>query len=174
MAYLVDEAKHPSTFVTEPIPQAVLDAFDPRRLYRPIGGDRWPTNKWTVCKERNVAFVGGGTNGNAAADEGVPVTSWCTLLVDGFPVGVVFKDGFELLDGKDPKTGTRFHLDKMVDVYLYLPAEVYGRKEEIVALLEEARYVNVRGPKLPWVRGVVVELTEALLDTEYRSARHAL
>ena len=63
------------------------------------------------------------------------MTSWCTLLVDGFPVGVVFKDGFELLDGKDPKTGTRFHLDKMVDVYLYLPAEVYGRKEEIVELV---------------------------------------
>ena len=174
MAYLVDDIKQPTAFVEEEISQAFRDTFDPALLYTPLGGRRWPADRWVIDHGRKVALIGGGTNGNAAADEGVPVTCWDTLLVAGKPVGLVFNDRLEGLDGRDPKTGRVYELIRLYNVHLYLPPELYGRKDEIVALAEEAYYVRRRGPKRVWVRGVVIEVAEAHLETEYRSSRHVL
>lgn len=176
MTYLVAEAQSPSKFVSETIPQAERDAFDfsKHHLYTPLGGARWPTDEWVVDKERQVAWVPGGTNGNYAADEGIDATIWCTLLVEGQSVGVIFKYGAELLDGKDAATGRQFIVKKLLETYLYIPASLYPRKDEIVRLLEEAYFVFARGPYRPWVRGVEVELIEARLDSEYGKAVHGI
>jgi hypothetical protein len=48
---------------------------------------------------------------------------------------------------------------------LYLPASLDGRKDEVVAFLEEACFVEADGPVLPWFRGFRRELTEALLNS---------
>lgn len=174
MAYLVDEVKQPTAFVEEEIPQAFRDTFDPALLYTPLGGRRWPADIWVIDKMRDVAFVAGGTNSKAASDERVPVTYWYTLLVEGKPVGLVFKRRLETVEGHDPKTGRVYELIKLFETHLYLPAELYGRKDEIVALAEEAEYAASYGPRRVWVRGVVIEVAEAHLETEYRSARHVL
>lgn len=176
MTYLASEAKSPSTFVSEKIPQAEKDAFDfsKHRLYTPLGGARWPTDEWVVDKARRIAFVLGGTNGNYAADEGMPSTIWSTLLLEGQSVGVIFKFGAKFLDGKDPGTGSRHVIEKLVDTYLYLPASLYARRDEIVGLLEEAYFVAVDGPSLAWVKGAEVELTATRLDTEYPGAMHGI
>lgn len=172
MAYLVDDIKQPTAFVEEEIPQAFMDTFDPARLY---GGRCWPGDRWVIDRGRNVALIPGRTNSKAASDEGVPVTYWYTLLVEGKPVGLVYNRHLELLDeGADPKTGREYELIKLRNTHLYLPAELYGRKDEIVALAEEAEYAISRGPKRVWVRGVVIEVAEAHLDTEYRSSRHVI
>ncbi|GLS15912.1 hypothetical protein [Hydrogenophaga electricum] len=174
MAYLVDEIKQPTAFVEEEIPQSFKDSFDPGLLYTPLGGRRWPDDRWVIDHARNVALIGGGTNSKAASDEGVTVTIWDTLLVQGKPVGLLYSRRLELLEGKDPRTGREYELQRLFNAHLYLPAELYGRKDEIVALAEEANYVFSRGPVRAWVRGVVIELAEAHLDTEYRSSRHAV
>lgn len=174
MAYLVDDIRQPTAFVEEEIPQSFKDSFDPTRLYTPLGFRRWPDDRWVIDHARKVALIGGGTNSKAASDEGVPVTCWMTLLVDGMPVGFVFNDGVELLGETDPGTGRRYVIDKLINVHLYLPAELYGRKDEIVGLAEEAYYAYNHGPRRAWIRGVVIEVTEARLETEYRSARHVL
>lgn len=174
MAYLVDDIKQPTTFVEEEIPQVFKDSFDPALLYTPLGGRRWPADRWVIDHGRNVALIGGETNSKAASDEGVPVTYWYTLLMRGQPVGLVFNRRDELLDGCDTKTGHAYERKILSNAHLYLPSELYGRKDEIVALAEEAYYVARRGPKRVWVRGVVMEVAEAHLATEYRSSRHVL
>ncbi|GLS15914.1 hypothetical protein [Hydrogenophaga electricum] len=174
MAYLVDDIRQPTAFVEEEIPQSFKDSFDPTRLYTPLGFRRWPDDRWVIDHARKVALIGGGTNSKAASDEGGPVTCWDTLLLEGRPVGLVFHHCLEAVDGRDPKTGRVYELIRLYDVHLYLPAEFYGRKDEIVSLAEEAYYVRRRGPKRVWVRGVVIQVAEAHLETEYRSSRHAL
>ncbi|AOW13442.1 hypothetical protein LPB72_10475 [Hydrogenophaga crassostreae] len=176
MTYLVAEAKTPSNFVSEKIPQAERDAFDfsRHRLYTPLGGARWPTDRWVVDKERRVALVGGGTNGNYAADEDIATTFWETLLVEGLSVGVIYKRAADLLEGKDPVTGRRHVIKNLSDTYLYLPAALYARKDEVIALLEEAYFVDAGGPQRPWIRGAKVDLTAARLDTEYGHSKHGV
>lgn len=174
MAYLVDENPTPSNFVTEDIPEAFKASFDPRRLYTPLGLGRWPDDQWTVDHIRNVALVTGGTNGNAASDAGVPTNYWMTLLVQGQPVGMVFNDDSILIPGRDARTGREYELLKLRNTHLYFPRELYGRKEEISRLIEEAYYVLNGGRRLEWVRGVEIEVAESHLDIDYRNSRHVL
>jgi hypothetical protein len=173
MAYLVDQVRQPTSFVNEPIPETFKASFDLHKLYTPLGSNPWPT-RWTHDPQRQVALVAGGTDGRAAAEADVPTTFWKTLIVEGLPVGMVYKDGASILEEKDPTSGRSHVIDKLVDAHIYLPAQLYGRKEEIIALAEEAYYAYSDGPALPWIRGVVIEVAQYHLDTEYRSARHGV
>ncbi len=172
MAYMVDEAKGPSSFVKEPIPEEFMASYSPRSLFTPLLEERWPTDEWVIDKARKVAFIECGTNGNFAADEGIKPTCWSTLLVDGEPVGLVYRYAIDYLDDQDPETGSYFEIKKLRQLHVYLPAALYGRKEEIVGLVEEAMYVECDGPELPWVRGVVAEVEGYHLGSEYGRVKH--
>jgi len=172
MAYLVDEAKAPTAFVKEPIPQEFMASYSPRSLFTPVPTDRWPTDEWVIDKARKVALIGCGTNGNYAADEGIESTAWATLLVDDLPVGLMYRYDIDYLDDQDPKTGAYFEIKRLKQLHVYLPAALYGRKEEIVGLMEEAMYVKSDGPELPWVRGVAAEVEGYHLGSEYGRVKH--
>jgi len=172
MAYMLDEAKGPSGFVKEPIPQEFMASYSPRSLFTPLPTDRWPTDEWVVDKARKVALVAGGTNGNFAADEGIPSTQWWTLFVDGLPVCLMFHFSIEYIDGSDPVTNSRHSIEKLKRLHVYLPPALFGRKEEVVALAEEAMYVEARGLFRSWIRGVVAEVEGCHLGSEYGKVKH--
>jgi len=172
MAYMVDEVKGPSGFVKEPIPEAFMASYSPRSLFTPLLEERWPTDEWVIDKTRKVALIGCGTNARFAADEGIESTSWATLLVDGEPVGLMYRYDIDYLDEQDPETGSYFAIPKLKQLHVYLPAALYGRKEEIVGFVEEAMYVKSRGPFRRWIRGVVAEVEGFHLNTEHGKVKH--
>ncbi|GAA6140867.1 hypothetical protein [Hydrogenophaga sp. 5NK40-0174] len=174
MTYLVDQAKAPSNFVVEDVPPGVKDNWDFEKapLYSPLHLNRWPLGPWTIDKQRQVALAGGETDARAAGEANTEVTHWTTFLMEGQSVGIVHQTGVEMLEGADERTGSQNRIELLTNVYLYLPPTLYPRKDEIIAMIEEAHYVRDDGPNLPWVKGVRLELKDARLDTEYWRAKH--
>lgn len=140
-------------FVTEKIPQSFLDSFDPSRLYAPYTWSRWKNDTWTYDKERDVAWISITTDSNVAADEQRPARTWYTMILEGHVVGVLAEDGRIHHEGFDPKYHRRYATVTLEHANFLIPAALRGREREIVKLAEEALYISIDGPDLPWIKG---------------------
>ncbi len=142
-------------FVKEKIPQEFLDSFDMSKLFVPYGKG-WPIHTWTADHERRVAWIPITTDSNVAADEGRPIQSWYTMLLEGHVIGVLAEDGGEVLPGKDPQYQRNYEVTTLENASFLIPGSLKGRESEIVQLAEEALYVAIDGPQLPWIKGTKI------------------
>lgn len=143
-------------FVKEKIPQEFLDSFDPARLFAPYTLSKWRTDTWTVDHERRAAWIPVITDSRAAAEEDRPVQTWYTMLLEGQVIGVLAEDGGEELPGKDPQYQRNYEITTLENASFLIPDSLKGRESEIVRLAEEALYVDIDGPELPWIKGTKI------------------
>lgn len=132
-------------FVKEKIPQEFLDSFDMSKLFVPYGKG-WPIHTWTANHERRVAWIPITTDSNVAADEGRPIQSWYTMLLEGHVIGVLAEDGGEVLPGHDPKFNRPNELVTLENVNFFIPDALQGREKEIVELATQAVFHSTRHP----------------------------
>lgn len=144
-------------FVKESIPQAFRDSFDPARLFAPFTLSRWRSDTWTYDKERDVAWIPVITDSNVAADERRPARTWYTMILEGHVIGVLAEDGGEELQGEDPRTHRGYEMHTLENASFLVPDALRGREQEIVRLAEEAVYVAIDGPDLPWIKGTKIK-----------------